>query len=219
MPRAIAARRSPAPRPARQARSVRSLEAILEAAEALLRRRDWRHIGIVELCRRAGVTTGAFYARFRAKDDLLPFLYSRYDASLADRFAAALARATSQGGDGLRARVSAGMRVMVDEYRERRWLLRAMALWARQNPEALGGALRERRRGLHDGLAAAFLPFQGQITHPDPALAVRTGLFMAAAAARDKILFGEAPHAAATPLGDAQLAAELSRALYAYLTC
>ncbi|NOT09381.1 MAG: TetR family transcriptional regulator, partial [Gemmatimonadales bacterium] len=204
------------PHPPLQARSERTLAALAAAAEALLADRDWSDIGIQELCRQAGCTTGAFYARFHAKDDLLPFVYARYDAALAPRIERLLAQAV-RGPGGLRPFVRRVVSRIVRDYRERRWLLRAVGLYSRAHSAALSPDLLARRRALHDSALQAFLLFRDEITHRDPARAVRTGLFIAAAAARDKILF-DAPHAAVTPLSDAELVTELTRALHAYLT-
>ena len=204
------------PLPPQQERSERTLEALARAAEDLLARKDWSDIGIQELCRKAGCTTGAFYARFRAKDELLPFLYARYDAGLEQRVLPLFRAAVKQATD-LRDLAERATALMVREYRARRWLLRAVALYARAHPRDLDPEVLERRRGLHEELARAFLRFRDRITHPDPVAAVRTALFVGAAVAREKILFN-APHAAATPLDDESLVAELSRMLRAYLT-
>ena len=67
-------------------------------------------------------------------------------------------------------------------------------------------------------IAQLLLACRDEIRHPDPPIAVSTGFFFVAAACRDKILFGESPHPASLVVSDHQLAAELSRALFAYLT-
>ena len=58
-----------------QDRSRRTFEAILDATETLLARRPFEEISIAEIVLKAGSSTGSFYARFPAKDALLPALY------------------------------------------------------------------------------------------------------------------------------------------------
>src|SRR5688572_27091468 len=83
---AAPARPSPRLRPPKQARSQRTLERLLVAAEALLAERAWDEIGVAELSKAAGTSVGAFYTRFADKDALLDLLAERYRADMA-RFA------------------------------------------------------------------------------------------------------------------------------------
>jgi hypothetical protein len=103
-------------------------------------------------------------------------------------------------------------------YLERRHLLRAVALLARTKPTAVSPAARTARGATTDIPAKVLARFTGDIRHDDPLDAARIGFFMIAAIAREKILFGEAPHAASTALGPDRLKAELTRMLFAYLT-
>ena len=201
-----------------QARSRRTLDNIARATEELLETRPFDEIGVADIVRRAGCSTSSFYARFPTKEALLPFLYARYDADLRPRLAALMAEVAWERLT-LRDTVELIVGGMVDAYRARRNLLRAVALFARATPRAIGDDVRRERAGFHDALAARLARFGAEIAHPDPLDAARVGLFFVAAAARDKLLFGEAPHAAATPMTDDRLARELARALHAYLTC
>lgn len=96
--------------------------------------------------------------------------------------------------------------------------MRALALHARTKTRVLTPAQEESRRALWDHTAQLFLDVRSAIRHPDPDLAVRQGVFFVFAACRDKILFADAPHPKLLPVNDHQLAAELTRALVAYLT-
>lgn len=71
-----------------QSRSRRTFAALVVAAETLLDERPFDEISIQAICAAAGCSTGAFYGRFRAKEDLLPHLQARYDMALAGRFEA-----------------------------------------------------------------------------------------------------------------------------------
>ena len=80
------------PRPTRQKRSQQTLDLLAQSAESALRQRTFDELSIQEIVRGAGVTTGAFYARFSAKDDLLKYLENdvtqALEASAARRFEA-----------------------------------------------------------------------------------------------------------------------------------
>jgi len=201
-----------------QDRSRETLERILVATEKLLERLPFEEIGVAQIVRRARCSTGSFYARFSSKDALLPLLYERYSADLRPRM---LARAAAVDPEVLTLREAAELvaATTVDMYAERRNLLRAVALFARTRPEAIGADVREARGPTTDLPARLLARFAHEIRHPDPLAAARIGFFVIAAAAREKMLFGAAPHASDTPLTDDQLSRELARVLYAYLTC
>lgn len=73
-------------RPPQQARSRRTLQRLEDVARELLARGAWHRIGVAALCREAGSSVGAFYARFRDKEGLLDHLAesaaSEFDAML-----------------------------------------------------------------------------------------------------------------------------------------
>jgi len=200
-----------------QERARDSVERFARAAETLLREKPFEAIGVQELARLAGKTTGAFYARFSSKDGLLPYLYDRYDRNLES-----LVRRRLGGVDWaalpFERAVSTLVGVLIGLYAERRWFLRAMALFVRRFPEALPADLEERRRRVMELEAEALRPHRARIAHEDPDAAIRFGVFMISAVAREKLLFGDAPHARVTSVTSAQLEQELSRALLGYLT-
>ena len=200
-----------------QDRSRETLERILAATEELLEERPFDAIGVAQIVRRARCSTGSFYARLASKDALLPLLYERYAADLRPRMEA---RAATLRPEGLTLRAASELvaETTVDMYAERRHLLRAVALYARTHPGAIGPEVRETRGDTTDMPARLLARFASEIAHPDPLAAARVGFFIVAAAAREKMLFGAAPHASDTPLDDDALKRELGRALYAYLT-
>ena len=201
-----------------QDRSRETLERILVATEELLERYPFDEIGVARIVRRARCSTGSFYARFASKDALLPLLYERYDAGLRPRIEA---RAAAVDPDRLTLREAAAVvaGTTVDMYAERRNLLRAVALYARTHPAAIASGVRGSRGAITDIPARLLARFADEIAHDDPLAAARVGFFIVAAVAREKMLFGAAPHASDTPLSDEQLKRELARTLYAYLTC
>jgi len=112
-----------------QARSQRTLQKIVEAVEELLEVRSFDEISVADIIRRARCSTGSLYARFPAKDAVLPYLYARYDADLRPRVAAKIA-AVDWSILSLRETVDLLVAGSVDLYVERRHLLRAVALFA-----------------------------------------------------------------------------------------
>ncbi|HEX3595893.1 MAG TPA: TetR/AcrR family transcriptional regulator [Polyangiaceae bacterium] len=72
---------SPAPlrwvKPPQQARSQKTLERLLDAAEDVIRERGVANLTVSEVARRAGSSVGAFYARFEDKEGLLATLHER----------------------------------------------------------------------------------------------------------------------------------------------
>jgi len=54
----------------RQQRSQKTYDALIETCFELLEHRELNEISIAELARKAGYSVGAFYARFKSKDDL-----------------------------------------------------------------------------------------------------------------------------------------------------
>ena len=54
----------------RRAQAAQTEQDILQAALALMRTRGFDHVSIRDICRQAGITTGAFYHHFASKEDL-----------------------------------------------------------------------------------------------------------------------------------------------------
>ena len=200
-----------------QDRSRRTLEKIGRAVEELLATRSFDDISVSDIVARARCSIGSFYARFKSKDDLLPYLYQRYDADLRPRMQARMA-SVPWPQLSFRETVALIADGTVDMYVERRHLLRAVALLARTKPAAIGPEIRGTRGATTDLPAKLLARFESEIRHEDPLEAARVGFFMLTAVAREKVLFGEAPHAASTTLSTAQFKRELARMLYGYLT-
>lgn len=212
------------PRPSRtlkarplQERSAATLRALLAATERLLATQHFEDISIHAILAESNVSTGSFYARFRSKEDLLPHLYQEYSDDLRQRMAAET-DPTRWENLTLVQRIRPLVRRAVASYRERRGLLRAVALLARSKPKAVAKTALRERDDQYEAAAALLLACRREIRHADPTLAVKVGILFVLAACRDKILFAEAPHPASVDLTDDQLADELAHALHAFLT-
>lgn len=203
-------------KPPRQSRSQDTLDRIVDATAALLQERPFEDVTIRDIVRRARCPIGSFYARFKAKDDLLPYLYERYDSALEARVSSKV-DAIPWHTLSLRELCVRGADLIVSEYVERRWLMREMALYARRHPNALAPETIARRADVHARPVALFLRLRDEIAHPNPERAVEVGLFTTSGAARDAILFSEAPHATITRLSVDALKAALAHSLHHFL--
>ncbi len=76
---ALKSAKRPASREPRQARSQRTLDALLDAAQQLLADRPFHDINVNEIIARAGSSAGSFYARFPDKQALLHALHDRFN--------------------------------------------------------------------------------------------------------------------------------------------
>lgn len=204
--------------PPAQRRSRETMERFAGAAEELLRERRFEEIPLLDIVRRSGRPIGSFYARFGSKEALLPFLYQRYHDGLEAYFQTRLARVDWDGLD-FRAALRALVDFLIGIYDERRWLIRALVLFARTRPEALPPDVVRQRTRLYDMPVALLARHRASIAHEDAETAIRFGVFLVSSVAREKMLFGETPHARVTPIGRRALRDELVRMLHAYLTC
>ena len=200
-----------------QERSAKTLERIVEATEDLLRTKSFEEVTIREIVGRAKCPIASFYARFKSKDDLLPHLYERYDARVGPALAAKLA-----GFDVTELDLAEAVEICVDlivsGYTTDKWLIREVALFARRNPGAIGSDVRKERTTMHSKAAQLFGYFAKDIEHRDAVRAAEVGIFMVASVARESVLFGAAPHAAATALSIEQLKFTLTHTLLSFLT-
>jgi AcrR family transcriptional regulator len=201
-----------------QQRSRDTLDRFAEAAETLLRDRPFEDITVQDIVRLADRPIGSFYARFASKEALMPHIYQRYHDGLAPLLAARLARVDWSRLE-FRETCAGLVELFMLLFVERRWLLRAVALFARQHPEALPPGLKQQRQELFEQAGTLLMRHRAHIAHADPARAIRFGLYFVAAVARDKLLFSDAPHASATPMSRAALRDALVHALASYLAC
>jgi AcrR family transcriptional regulator len=62
----------------RQKRSQKTYDALIRTTFKLLQQREFDEISIAELAQKAGYSVGAFYARFRSKDELFDALLAQH---------------------------------------------------------------------------------------------------------------------------------------------
>ena len=192
------------------------MERILVVTETLLLSQPFEDLSIHQIVRAADTSVGAFYTRFRDKQALLPSLYSRYDEALTLRMAELEAQGAWKGRP-LPEIVTMLVEHLVRFFSERLYLMRALALYARTHPHEIDAETRQRRQTQHQFLHTALLSRRKEIKHPHPERAVELVLYFAAAICRDRILFADAPHTAATRLSEPELVREVTRMVLAYL--
>lgn len=192
--------------PPKQARSRRTLQAIVDAALTLLAERGLEGATVHEIVERAGTSVGSFYARFGGKDDLLRYLELRLWDDARARWDETLA---GEAWDDLElVEVVDGLvRTLVEAERvgarQRRALGRRTA-GARTDPAA------DFHAHLLDGVRALLLDRRDAIGHPDPPTAVRLGYRAVVGAIRECDARGD-------DLDDDRLIGELARLYLAYL--
>jgi AcrR family transcriptional regulator len=155
----------------RQTRSRRTLERIVAAGLAILEEEGPDAVTVQAVVARARSSVGSFYARFRGKEDLLSYLAEHArDSALAEwRISADQAPpSTALVGDAIRAAVQS----LID-VRER-WDAAVKSTSALADRASDYDAF---RRGIVEELASRLLARRAQITHPNPDVAVRVGLW------------------------------------------
>lgn len=211
----------PAPRPrfrpARQARSQRTLERILATARDLAREGGLDAVTVQEVTRRSGVTTGSFYARFAGRDALLHHMENRFWEEVEERWRRLL-EPERWAGLGAGPSVALLVESAEESYRRDAPELRAYLLHALAHPERK--PLR-RVTALETGIAgrAAELlrPHFGGMRHPDPARAVAFATRELLGALRAEVLLWEADTAPEREHVDEERLVERIRAFLAYL--
>lgn len=198
----------------RQDRSRRTLEAVLDATEALIAERGVEVLKLSDVSARAGYTTGAIYARFRDKEALLHQLYDRF----VDRAMAAMNQsyaALTADGVGLDDALALWIRTLIVHHRQH-WSLRNAFLTRIQTEERY--RLRSRELMLHAAWCFRQVVEQhhDRIVHDDLDRASGMAVLMMQAAIEPAITMRE-PASVYIPISDDALVAELVRVLRAYL--
>jgi AcrR family transcriptional regulator len=133
----LAVRDLPGILPTQQRRSQETTVALLEAAAAMLRERSLDELSIEDLCKRVGVTIGAFYGRFESKDAF----FSALMALAVKRTIAAVRAAVADEANletGLEVACRRVVEVAVDVVRRNVGVVRAAAQYESIYPERWG---------------------------------------------------------------------------------
>jgi len=195
----------------RQERSSRTQGAILQAARAMISEGGVESLTISGVAARVGLTTGAFYARFRNKDALLQALFDETLAgnrSAIDSFRFEIAASTAPLAEIITNFVPGAMELI----RDNSALFRLFG----------GGSRAERDRAIKI-LEAAIEPVQAllrdrseELPHPDPELAGAMLIVMMQGIVDWALLLRESK-SPVVPTRDNELALEIIRASLGYL--
>jgi AcrR family transcriptional regulator len=201
-------------RPARQERSRRTLERLLDAAEARLEEKGLDGATVPAIAARSGLSVGVVYRRFCDKDALMRAVYERFFARSAASNREALDPRRWEGvatAQMVRTLVAG----MVAGYRRHRGLLRALLLFAETHPDRRFSRRAEEfgRQGLR-AIGRLLLTRRPDMAHPDPAGAVSFVLLVLGAALRVLLLSPEPRHAF---LSGGRAARELAEICLRYL--
>ncbi|HEY4308694.1 MAG TPA: TetR/AcrR family transcriptional regulator [Pirellulales bacterium] len=196
--------------PRAQARSEETHARILDATEGLLAKRRFEDISIHDIVRASKSSVGAFYARFPDKDALLGCLYERFRQEQAELTDTMFDPGRWQN-ESLAAVLDAALPFLVDLHRQRQGLLRAFAAKACSD-ERFRKVWRQARDHAARRLKELVATRRDEVSHPDPDLAVESGLSMVMCTVELKLQLDEID----APEMDV-LAQELVKALVAYV--
>ena len=198
----------------KQARSRETLARLLDAAEGLLSEGGIDAATVPAIAERAGVSVGIVYQRFADKDALLRAVYFRFFDTL---------REQNQGNLALIGTWKAPLATlarslilgMVEGYRRKRGILRALLTYARNHPDPLfRRAAQELNREATATIGELLLAHRDEIRHPRPKIAIELGILTVASVLHTIVLEEE-------PLpsmrGQAKLDEELVRMFCAYV--
>jgi AcrR family transcriptional regulator len=198
----------------KQARSERTLQRLLDAAEALIKEKGHAAVSIPEIARRAGSSVGGFYARFRDKQELLRALEERHFIELSQRLEA-LADARRWENAPTSRIVEAAVMELVNSTRERRHMIAAFLVRAIEDPVIREGGLRFRRT-VEERISALLLTRRAEMNHPNPAVAIDLGIQTAFALMQQHVLIEET-QACGHALSDEELQRELTTMFLRYV--
>ena len=197
-----------------QARSQRTMENLLDAAERILLERGLDAVTVPEVVKAAGSSVGAFYTRFPDKRALLETVHQRAcERSLAQ--AEGLLDPARWADASVRDLVRAGVHLAVEVFGSRRNIMNAFAE-AFAGDAAFAGRRASTALAISDRLTALVLSKQEHIGHPHPARAVEMGLRVVTATLEQRNAFAVSGRAEVT-IADAVLVRELDRMICAYL--
>jgi AcrR family transcriptional regulator len=200
----------------RQQRGRDTVERIVSATERLLRVKPFDKLSIQEICAAAKSNSGSFYARFKSKDALLPYIYARYDHQLSLKISSLIEDVEWQAFSFEEA-ISRFVDISVSIPGETPWLFRATALFARNHPNKVPAKARSRSADTYKLARIALSPHADRIKHDDPMQAIDFAAFCTISVARERFLFPNAPLSEALEFKDVAFINQLKRQMKSYL--
>ena len=197
-----------------QKRSKESLERLLDAAEEQIRAEGIGSLTIANVVGRAGLSVGAFYARFPDRNALLHAVQSRFhdrvEPLLLERLVVEVRPQKS-----LSDAVERAVDLLVEHVMGERELSRAFMMSSVFDP-VLRSRGEQVNRARREVLVSLLLPHRDEIGHPDPVLAIYMAYGMFAAVIRGALVFGVG-HELYSTISNQTVVVELKQALTLYL--
>lgn len=160
----------------KQGRSRQSFERIIEATIDLLRERPYDQIALLEICQRAGVSTGALYGRVTGKDELLRAVQVQFLERLGEQFSEEAQRIASQAR-GLAQVVPAVVAGLGNLLKENASVLRSFMLRG-PTDEVIAAAGRKSAQDNHAKFSLLLRACGGEILHPNPERAIEASMLL-----------------------------------------
>jgi AcrR family transcriptional regulator len=201
----------------RQRRSRETRDRLLQATAELLEERTFEDLTIQQIAARAGCSVGAFYGRFESKDAILPRLLEAHYEEM-EREVDAVFGPGAWDGASLARRVDAVVDHLLSVAQRQPGLIRTLVLRNYQRPETIPASIRAAARRVLARLHAVLGEGRPQAARRAGTVPVEVGLLMVVAAIRERVVLAGATHASTLSTSSEVLAAELKRALLAYLT-
>ncbi|MCB9587458.1 MAG: TetR/AcrR family transcriptional regulator [Polyangiaceae bacterium] len=198
----------------KQARSQRTLERLLDAAEQLILEQGLVEVSIPEIVARAGSSVGGFYGRFKDKDALMRALEERFLARVGSLLEE-VTRPERWEDKSLEQTIAGLLEVMVQVYSDAGPLLRAFVAHAARSQKVWRDGRRLRGQATRHFIELG-LRHADQITHPEPAKALELGLQMVFGVLQQKAILGDV-RVQQRALSNAELVEEFTSVILAYL--
>ena len=193
-----------------QARSRKTMNRILDAAEHLLADSSIDRVGIADITARAGVAAGSFYTRFADKDDMLERLVERYLDDLHALVERVVPRLREERL--LEKRVEIVIDAVTGLFAQRRGVVRSVLMKLRHDPEYSNPGLAAEFQGFYDLAAELLVGDASEVKATQARAAGRFCMQIIASYCRDAILFEEFPVQMTTPRRDPAFKAALRAA-------
>ena len=202
--------------PPKQARSLETVNRLLDAAEQLLEEEGLDATTVPAIAKRAKVSVGVVYRRFPDKDTLLRAVWERFLAQKREQTQAIIS-ATAGLNCSLADLIRGMIRGTIDTQRRKRALLRALLHFSRTHPDpAFKRAAHELNHANVAAITVLMLKHRDRIEHENPEAAIQFALLTVASVMQAVIVEGDATHVAGlrTPVN---LEEEMTRMLFGYL--
>lgn len=201
----------------RQERSRATRRRLVAAANHLLKSRAFGTLSVQEIATEASCSIGAFYGRFRGKEDLLAPLLDRHHRGMLRGLRRAMG-APDWRAMTLDERLEWITRMTVWTFRSRKWLIRALAVYVRQDTVKLSSAEQSLRTDFTRSARGLLSDFNDEILHVDRDGAIDFALFLIATLCRERVLFGELSERGWAAEREETVVKEVANAAHAYLT-